>query len=218
MSPLEHDAVRSVVREVLDTLLPELVDRVLTDAGAPRTSMETAPTNAVRVSASPRAPSAALHAEPAVARVPAPPVAAVHRPSGWRADTTPATVEHGDGAEPPSGVDGEAETEVVIETNGDLEAFARRLLTIYENPRDRQAVRSGKMRFRLRSRPSAASSAAERATQSLRVEKGPVTERMVKEAASLGRRIVLGPGAVLTPMGRDAARTLHVEVEKEKRC
>jgi hypothetical protein len=29
---------------------------------------------------------------------------------------------------------------------------------------------------------------------------------------------VLAPGAVITPMGRDAARALNVEIEKERRC
>ncbi len=39
-----------------------------------------------------------------------------------------------------------------------------------------------------------------------RVEKGAVTEATVKEAARSGASIVLGPQAVLTPLGRDRAQ------------
>jgi hypothetical protein len=49
-----------------------------------------------------------------------------------------------------------------------------------------------------------------------RVEKGAVTERTVAAAAKAGERLVLGPKAVLTPLGRDKARALGVTVEKER--
>ena len=52
----------------------------------------------------------------------------------------------------------------------------------------------------------------------MRVEAGAVTERAVKEAAKAGARLVLSPRAVLTPMARDRARSLGVEIEKEKPC
>jgi hypothetical protein len=51
----------------------------------------------------------------------------------------------------------------------------------------------------------------------MRVDRGAVTERVVNEAAAAGCRLVLGPSAVLTPSGRDRARQLGVEIEKEKR-
>jgi len=50
-----------------------------------------------------------------------------------------------------------------------------------------------------------------------RVERGAVTERMVRAAAAAGeRRIVLGPRAVLTPLARDRARASGVEIVKEQ--
>ena len=52
----------------------------------------------------------------------------------------------------------------------------------------------------------------------MRIEKGAVTERHVREAAEKGARLVLSPRAVLTPMARDRARSLGVEIEKERRC
>lgn len=47
-----------------------------------------------------------------------------------------------------------------------------------------------------------------------RVERGAVTERVVREAARDGVALVLGSRAVLTPLGRDLSRTLGVDVER----
>jgi len=50
-----------------------------------------------------------------------------------------------------------------------------------------------------------------------RVERGAVTERLVRDAARAGERLVLGPGAVLTPLARDRARACGVEISREDR-
>jgi len=52
----------------------------------------------------------------------------------------------------------------------------------------------------------------------MRVERGAVTERTVKEAAAAGAGLVLAPRAVLTPLARERARELGVEIERERRC
>ena len=49
-----------------------------------------------------------------------------------------------------------------------------------------------------------------------RVERGAVTEAMVSQAARAGERLVLGRGAVLTPLARDRARASGVRIEKER--
>ncbi len=49
-----------------------------------------------------------------------------------------------------------------------------------------------------------------------RVESGAVTEALVKQAARAGERLVLGRGAVLTPLARDRARASGVEIVKER--
>ena len=50
----------------------------------------------------------------------------------------------------------------------------------------------------------------------MRVDRGAVTERtVVKAAAATAPACVLGRGAVLTPLARDKARSLGVEIEKE---
>jgi len=48
-----------------------------------------------------------------------------------------------------------------------------------------------------------------------RIERGAVTEKVVRDAARAGQRLVLGPGAVLTPLARDRARASGVEIHKE---
>jgi hypothetical protein len=48
-----------------------------------------------------------------------------------------------------------------------------------------------------------------------RIERGAVTEKVVRDAARAGERLVLGPGAMLTPLARDRARASGVEITKE---
>ena len=43
-----------------------------------------------------------------------------------------------------------------------------------------------------------------------------MTEAMISQAARAGQRLVLGRGAVLTPLARDRARASGVPIEKER--
>jgi hypothetical protein len=156
----------ALVREVLRDVLAELLPELV--------AREAAPGNAV---------------------FPPPPVAAVHRPSGWH------------GSQPGA----EA---VSISSDDELEAFVHRLMALAESPRDRAAIRSGELRFTLHG----SGSAGPGGSTVRRIDRGAVSERVVREAAATGARLVLGPKAVLTPMGRDVARSLGVTIEKEKRC
>jgi hypothetical protein len=185
MSARDDDLLRSVTREVLAELLPGLLEDALTTP-----------------SANGNGHTAASSAE--VPPVPAPPIAKVHRPSGWRAPAT--------GPEPlPAGVVVER---VELRNDADLEAFVSALARRLENPRDREAILSGRVRFQLAASPAATASAQ----PTIRIEAGAVTERAVKEAAKAGARLVLSSRAVLTPMARDRARSLGVEIEKERPC
>jgi hypothetical protein len=133
--------------------------------------------------------------------VPPPPVAAVLRPSTWTAP--PAGAETiGDAGHP-------AVEPVSIGSDDDLQRFVHALLARFESPADREAIRSGRLRFTLGaggggSRPG-----------TIRVERGAVTERKVEEAAKAGARLVLGPGAVLTPLAREKARAKGIAIERE---
>ena len=46
------------------------------------------------------------------------------------------------------------------------------------------------------------------------IDRGAVTESVVRQAAQDGVRLLLGRRAVLTPLARDLSRTLGVEVER----
>ena len=100
---------------------------------------------------------------------------------------------------------------VSIRTDADLGNFVIHLLHLFENPKHRDALRTGRLRFRL-----AAAAAPGSAQPSHRVEKGAVTEAMVAASARAGARLVLGRRAVLTPLARDRARAAGVEIVKER--
>ena len=213
-TPEDADLLRSVTREVLADLLPELLSEALTTNGNGDGH------------ANGDAPGAPAEPPAVVPQVPAPPIARVHRPSGWRppaeSDTTPA-IGTPQGRQlagaPATGApaNSAADIEVVdLRSDADLDAFVRSLVHRFENPRDRMAIRSGKLRFRLGA--TVAAGAAPAAVPTIRIERGAVTERAVRDAAAQGARLVLAPRAVLTPMARDRARSLGVEIEKERPC
>jgi hypothetical protein len=138
--------------------------------------------------------------------VPAPPVAAVLRPSTWSQPPAPGEVI-GDGAagEPPGAAPagGPRVEAVSLRSDADLARFVDAVLA------NAAAIRSGGLRFTL---------GASVQSGVRRIEKGAVTERTVNEAASAGQRLVLAPAAVLTPLARERARHLKVEIERERRC
>jgi hypothetical protein len=203
-TPEDADLLRSVTREVLAELLPGLLEEALV-AGAKGNG------NGHGRLATEPAPDIAGE-QPVVPQVPAPPVAAVHRPSGWRAADQPAAAAApAHEAEAPG--DAAGVEHVDLRTDADLDAFVRSLVHRLENPRDRMAIRSGRLRFKLRLPATVGAAGA-----TMRVERGAVTERTVREAAAAGARLVLAPRAVLTPMARDSARSLGVEIEKERPC
>jgi hypothetical protein len=111
--------------------------------------------------------------------------------------------------------DGVAEVETVsVRTDRELAAFVTRLLRLVENPRRRDDLRTGRLRFRLAPGGAAGASASARPVH--HIDKGAVTEAAVRDAARAGARLVLGPRAVLTPLARDRARAAGVEIEKER--
>lgn len=100
---------------------------------------------------------------------------------------------------------------VRIGSDQELDAFVRQLLRLFENPKSRDDLRQGRLAFRL------AGPTRGTATGSRRFERGAVTERHVAELAESGATLVLGPGAVLTPLGRERARSLGITITKERR-
>jgi hypothetical protein len=135
-------------------------------------------------------------------------------------------------------------TETVnLSTDEDLAVFVARLLDA--DVQTREDLRAGRKRFRLAapvlsptpqvSLPHTSAPASEAPEVSVpsgangrmavngsadprvrRIERGAVTEAVVRDAARAGERLLLGRGAVLTPLARDRARSSGVEIEKER--
>ena len=132
---------------------------------------------------------------------------------------------------------------VDLSTDEDLAAFVARLLDL--DAESREDLRAGRKRFRLAitSHPQAPPATALTHTSvtpaspgingahgangrtvvngsahppARRIERGAVTEKVVRDAARAGERLVLGPRAVLTPLARDRARASGVEITKER--
>ncbi|MGH3136131.1 MAG: hypothetical protein ACRDPV_06530 [Gaiellaceae bacterium] len=205
MSTGNDDVLRDVAKEVLAELLPTLLEEAL----------ETSISNGNGNGHGAQGAAGVTEGDPVVPQVPAPPIAKVHRPSGWRAPTPPETVA--DSSTPATAPDGIAIELVHLRSDADLDAFVHTLARRLENPRSRTAILSGKVRFQLAAAPGAPAASVS-GEPTIRVERGAVTERAVKDAAKAGARLVLSPHAVLTPMARDRARSLGVEIEKEKPC
>ena len=102
--------------------------------------------------------------------------------------------------------------EVALRTDADLDAFVRRVAALCADPTRRAALQEGRHGFRL----AVSVDAAPAAGAVVRVDRGAVTERTVSRAAADGARLVLGKGAVLTPLARDKARSLGVVLERER--
>lgn len=127
-------------------------------------------------------------------QVPAPPVAAVLRPSTWSRAPVPGEVI-GDGV-------GARVEPVRIDSDAALAAFVQTVLARADE------IRAGALSFTL--------GQAAASTGVVRVDRGAVTERVVKQAADAGARLVLAPRAVITPLAREKARALGVEIERER--
>jgi hypothetical protein len=227
----DAEAMREAAREVLRDLLPEMLRDAL---AGPELTTGRGPL--VTNGHVPQLTNGQAHAPEeagTVPQVPAPPVAAVLRPSTWAAppapgerigDAAPAPGERiGDAAPAPAleasnGSPASGRVEAVrIDTDEDLQRFAQALAARMDNPRARRAVRTGQVRFALRrSAPNPGDGGA--GAPVLRIEKGAVTERAVREAAASGTRLMLARGAVLTPLARDQARALGVQIDRESRC
>lgn len=247
-APGDDEAIREAVRAALRELMPEALQQA---ASRPQNGHS-------QNGHSRNGSSTNGHASPgAVPLVPAPPVAAVMRPSTWRGPAVPGEIV-GSGtaslpsepaqpvhvpppasalsAQParppelpvagvsapslqeqssrPAPLGGTVET-VRIDGDEDLQAFVRSLVTRLESPRDRLAIKAGRLRFQLQRSAAPVGASLSDARPAVRVTKGAVTERHVREAHADGARLLLSRAAVLTPLARDTARALDVQIERE---
>lgn len=130
--------------------------------------------------------------------------------------TAPATVADQFGVTPTGPLtNGERRRTETVRLAGDqdLDAFVRKLLVLFENPKNRSDLRTGRLRFSL----AGTASALLGASAPHRVERGVVTERRIVEIAASGDCLLLGPRAVATPLAREKARALGISIEKERK-
>ena len=108
-------------------------------------------------------------------------------------------------------------TLVAVSSDAELDTLVRRVAMLCEDPDHRAAFTQGRHGFRLAApaAPAAAGQEAQLRADFVRVERGAVTERVVANAAKAGSRLILGPRAVVTPLARDRARVLGVDIERE---
>jgi len=104
--------------------------------------------------------------------------------------------------------------EVTIAGEADLQAFVARLLRLCDEPGGREALQSGRHRFRLRAGRATTAAPADGRPQ--RIDAGVLSESKVIALARGGRQVTLGKRVVVTPLARDKARQLGLKLEREK--
>ncbi len=100
---------------------------------------------------------------------------------------------------------GSAVETVRIATDQDLASFIARIT----EPATLEKVRAGKLKFTLGSTPAPA------AVHTSPALTGVITEQKIDHLKGAGT-LVLGPGAVLTPLARDKARRLGLTIERRR--
>jgi len=132
--------------------------------------------------------------------------------------TEVAAAKAGGGQSPsPAGDD----RDVRIANDADLNAFAKRVLSLAADANVRQSIAAGTYGFRLepaapgRAAPPAAASGTSGST--LRIDEGVVTETMLNRLAKGITKLQLAPGVSLTPLAKDRVRSLNLTIERIKK-
>jgi len=110
--------------------------------------------------------------------------------------------------------------EVRVGSQAELTDLVRAIATECADPARREDLLAGTVTYRLAPgapslEPCAPGTTTGEPAQVVRIERGAVTERQVREAARSGASIVAARGVVVTPLARDRARTSGVDIEKE---
>lgn len=112
------------------------------------------------------------------------------------------------------------EERVVMASDADLVAFARRVLSLAGDPAKAKEIAAGRYPFRLdRPVPQQATTAPQTVApvaQSHRIDAGVVTESTLNKLPRGLSRLLLGPGVTVTPLAKDRARALGLTFERTK--
>ena len=111
------------------------------------------------------------------------------------------------------------EERITIANDGDLIAFARRVLSIASDPTKAKEIAAGRYPFRLMRAatphaPTPQLSAP--AAQSHRIDSGVVTEATLNKLPRGLSQLLLGTGVTVTPLAKDRARALGLTLERMK--
>ena len=104
--------------------------------------------------------------------------------------------------------------EVRLDNAADLNAFARDLLQVQEDIK--VGILSGRIQFGLARGSSGAGPATPAQKSQHQIAKGVVTEIMVAEIGKTHDRLVIGKGVVVTPLARDKAREVKLEIVRDR--
>ena len=108
-----------------------------------------------------------------------------------------------------------ATVDVSIANSHDLTAFARELLRAPEDVK--AGILSGKIALSLAGTAAGAAPAPSRPQRSAhQIMKGVVTENMIAEIGKTSDRLVIGKGVVVTPLARDRAREVKLEIVRDR--
>lgn len=102
---------------------------------------------------------------------------------------------------------------VHVRDDHDLADLVIQVLNLAEDPARAADLRAGRIRFRL---ADASGTGAPSGPEPLVVDRGAVTERLIQLAAREERPLHIGPRAVLTPLARDRARALGVDIQRRE--
>jgi hypothetical protein len=100
-----------------------------------------------------------------------------------------------------------------VRDDRDLADLVIQVLNLAEDPERAADLRAGRIRFRL---ADASGTGAPRGPEPLVVDRGAVTERLIQRAAREQRPLHIGPRAVVTPLARDRARALGVDIQRRE--
>lgn len=107
---------------------------------------------------------------------------------------------------------------VVLTNNSEVFGFVQRILDMATDSATASRLRSGQIRFELSGASADSGVSADttsNSSQGFRVERGAITEALIKKAAAAGGVLIAGPTTVITPLARERARKLGVTINKE---
>lgn len=111
---------------------------------------------------------------------------------------------------------------VTVGSDADLDRFARDVVHAAEHQDLKAALMAGNVRFALSTNQPQAARQTPRPTGNpepkgtFHMTSGVLTESKIAELAATNARIIVGTGVVLTPLARDRAREVKVELVRQK--